>query len=369
MDQQPTTSLLDRPPSYDGSIDTTHTATPKRDQTQGVRTKTDTNQVNGETYTQRRYTYLPDSMLSTTRPHRLYSFPDQLAHPNALIKKENVIYPAQNLSLSLYYLREPTYLSNDNYHFSETFMYKRHGAIQGNSDKYTTIASRPECYTAFAKCCSIDVKGWKHEWSLLTMHGHASLRATLGFESFQRDSRTALSIKQYGHYGDKAVVIKRSAGPENASEEGWRKTYSWSDSTAHKLLAWESQTTPRCILSHSSAEPSSNTDHRLDFVHEALSKEMRDLLTAAWCISLWIDAEAARRKTEKAKEENKGLFGHLAKLWQHEDGGSKPEPNKLREQLGLDGVTIPEPPRELKWYEAGEKSTVMATLQSVLGLH
>lgn len=104
--------------------------------------------------------------------------------------------------------------------------------------------------------------------------------------------------------------------------------------------------------------PSLGDEYRFRF-NEGVGKESGDLLAAAWCISLWVDAEAKRREIVKSTEKSKGLLRRLAGLWQSEEVGansSKPKSNKLHEKLGLGEPTILEPPREVMWYEHGENS-------------
>ena len=366
MDQQPTIRPSHSLPSYGSSIDTKEMASSKHGQTQEAKTKIDLIQVKRFKTYGGRYFRLPDSLLSATPPPFL-SYPDELSYSNALIRKENIIYPAQN-SLPLYYLSEATYWSNRSQSNSRTYMYKRHGTFgHGDRVKYTTISSRPQCHTAFANFCHIKTKGWKHSWRLenwVHLAGRYS-RVELRVNGTLRDSRFALSIQDYSN--SKPVVIKRSVQSENTSEKGWLMTHSWSDPMTNKVLAWEFETTPDAPQSASATEPSLGDEHRFEF-NETVGKDLRDMLTAAWCISLWVDAETVRRTIMKSREKSKGTLGRLARLWQSEEGGtasSKPEPNKLREMLGLDEPTIPEPPRQVMWYEANRKTTLGATLQSL----
>lgn len=358
--QQPTVRPSDSPPPYGSSIDTKEMSGSKQGQTQEAKTKTDFIQVNRLNDYGERYFRLPDSMLSATPPPFL-SYPDELSYPNALIRKENVVYPAQN-SLPLYYLSEATYWSNKSQSSSDTYMYKRHGTFHGDGAKYTTIPSEPECYTAFANFCHIKTKGWKHSWRLENWSRY--FKVELRVDGALWDSRFALSIQDYSN--DKPVVIKRSVQSENTSEKGWLMTHSWSDSKTNKALAWEFETAPGAPPSTSDIGPSSGDEHRFEF-NEAVGKDLRDMLTAAWCISLWIDAETVRREIAESRQKSRGTLGRLARLWQSEEGdagSSNPEPNKLREKLGLDEPTIPEPPRQVMWYEADKKSTLGAALQS-----
>lgn len=363
MDQQPTARPSELPPPYDSSKDTDDTATPKHGQAQDAKTKTDIIQVQGLTYRQKwNHTRLPDSMFSTSPPPFI-RYPDDFSYPNVLIKKGNVIYPAQNQSLALYYLPEATYWSDKSrWDDPSTYMYKRYGTFHGDGAKYATIPSKPECYTAFATFYQIETKGWKHSWRL---RNRLTWRSDdLHKELTVWDSWIALSIQGIGSNlgSSKPVVIKRSVQSENTAEKGWLKTHSWSDSTTNEILAWEFAPVPGAPSDISATWPSSGDEHRFEF-NEAVGKKLRDMLTAAWCISLWVDAETVRREVMESRKESRGILGRLARLWQSEEGGtgsSKPQPklpNRLREELGLDEPTIPESPREMMWYEPAKKST------------
>lgn len=355
MDQKPAARPLDPPPPYDSSMGTKTMDTPKHDQTQHTKTKTqpNLNQVNRMVSGKIQSTGLPESMLSATPPP-IINYPDELAYPNELIKKGNVIYPAQDLSFPLYYLPEATYYSNVYIPRPSTYLYKRHGTMHEFESSYTTVGSKPKCYSAFAIFYDINTQGWKHGWQI----SGGEFKIELSVQGLLWNSTSALSIRKIYSYTSKPIVIKRNAQSGNTSENGSLKTHSWVDSTTNKVLAWEFQTTPGTILSGPATRPSSSEENRLEFANEALGKQLRDILTAAWCISLWVDAEAARRN-EEGLMQNKGIFGRLAKMWytgESSAGSSKPEPNKLREQLGLDEISIPEEPRELMWYETGKKS-------------
>ena len=232
---------------------------------------------------------------------RFPRYPDELSYPNVLIRKENVVYPAQN-SLPLYYLSEATYWSNKSQSNSGTYMYKRHGTFHGDHAKYITIPSKPECHTAFANFCHISTKGWKHVWRLERGVLADYIRVELRVNGTLCDSRFALSIQDWR--SSKPVVIKRSVQSENNSEKGWLMTHSWSDSTTNRALAWEFETTPDASCA---TGPSLGDEHRFTF-NEAVGKDLRDMLTAAWCISLWVDAETVRRKIVRVQREKQGYL-------------------------------------------------------------
>ena len=364
MDQQPTARPSELPPPYGISMNTSDMASSEHDQAQEAKTKTDFIQLNGLTNREIfcEYARLPNSLFSASPPP-VVSYSDELSYPNALIKKGNVIYPAHNQTLPLYYLPEATYWSDESGSPSpRTCIFKRHGTFHDEYTKYTTIKTEPECYTAFASFCHIYTRGWKHLWRLEGI-ATGDLRVELRVNGTLWDSRYALSIRDLRC--SKPVVIKRSVQSEITSEKGWLKTHSWSDTTTNKALAWESGTAPGAPPSDSVISQSLGDQYRFEF-NKAVGKELRSVLTAAWCISLWVDAETARRDVVESRNKSKGTLGRLARLWQSEEGSadSLPEPNELREMLGLDEPTIPEPPREMMWYEPREKSTLGATLQS-----
>lgn len=334
-------------------------STPKHEQTQDTKTKTDLHQVNRMITGQIGSVGLPQSMLSATPPP-VISYPDTLAYPNMLIRKGNVIYPAQDLSFPLYYLPEATYYSNACDPQPMTQLYKRHGTMHERDSTYTTIGSEPKYYTAFAEFYVIKTDACNNTWRLSEKDSQRALYIGLKTKDPLGSSEYTLCI--FSNNISKAVHIQRSTQPETTSENVCQKIHSWVDSTTNKVLAWEFRTKQDATLSASASEPSSNEEYRLEFGYEAFGKQLRDILTAAWCISLWIDVELARRRMEESKEKpmgNKGMFGRLAKLWQNEErsvGSSKPERNEVREQLGLDEPWISEEPKELMWYEKGEKS-------------
>ena len=368
MHQPPPARPSGSPPSYDSTLDTKLIAGPEDRQTQETESKTKTGPILvDEEYLRRRIrTRLPDAMLSPTPPPVL-SFPDELAYPNTLIRKENVIYPAQNTSFPLYYVSEPTFISNRPLMIPDTRVYKRHGTIDGRLPEYTTIGLEPVCYTAFQDFTLIYTQGYKQDW---WFNETKSSTSTLGVTlKVNPQCGRGFTLSIHNVHSGTSVMLERNVLPAEISEKGWFKTHSWSDSTTKKVFAWELQTTPDAISSASAAGLSSTDGNRLEFAKEAVSKTLRDILTVAWCMNLWIDAEAARRKIHELKKESKGALRRLTKLWQNEGGSagsSRPETNPLRQMLGLDEVV---PQRELMWYERdypkpARKSRLGAALRS-----
>ena len=353
MDREPAPGHSDTSPPYDSSICKDRKDTPKHDQTQGSETKTDLSQVNRMVSGGIRSTEVPKSMLSATLPLPI-SYPEELAYPKALIRKGNFIYPAQDLSFPLYYLPEARYMSNEKAPGPVALMCKRHGTIYERNSLYPALHATRESRIPFATFFTIVTQGWGYDWSLRDL-ADGILNIRLSVDSLWGSFGYALVLSEIV---SEPVVIKRNVHSGNTSEKEWLETHSWVDSTTNEILAWELRTSPGATRSVSNPGTSSSEENRLEFVKQTLGKRLRDILTAAWCISLWVDAEAARRDEAELKE-NKGVFGRLAKKWDTGESSarsSKSERNNLREQLGLGQGSISEEPRELMWYETRDKS-------------
>lgn len=312
---------------------------------------------------------LPDRFLYASPP-AVVDVPYERAYPKCVIRNGNIFSPENDPSFVLYHMAEATYPVKYESLSSTTNLTKAGGAIHGNQYAYTVVhqEAKSKRYTDMMILLSISTSKGGY-WSL---YPGAGMNRDVGIQ-------LAVTSKPKAHPSIKLILTKRSfdlsyrGSPVNILrkrlEDGASKEepstrqqpYTWIDQETGAVLATEAS---QAWLNSDKDRP---IEDALTFSDSPpVNPQLRDILTAVWAISLWIDAwaektrqrEAARRAIEGDPEESSflgrlfgGLFGNPAKP-PSTFTSSAPvvARNPLREELGL---AAPDPNfREHKfWYE------------------
>ena len=315
---------------------------------------------------------LPDEFLQALPP-TISEVPEHSAYPKCVIRDGNNIRPECDPMRILYYVPEATYSPLVKNKVSTTYVYKQGEAITGNNQAYTSIErpGQPMRYTGMFPLfyvSSSNVTDWTisqglgfHDLDIkLVMYRQAKEHHTMGltisqsfFANPPRSSASSVRIKR----------LPITVFPVGAKLEPYThyQPYKWVDQTTGNVLAHESMRTGR------SMDGEAKTDYALHFSDSPpMGNKLRDIITAAWCISLWIDewfqrtVRVERLKREVRDRERAPQLGFLARLLggisktpeDHSDHTSAQpaEGNPLREQLGLDAPN-PNRGKDRLWYE------------------
>ena len=96
----------------------------------------------------------------------------------------------------------------------------------------------------------------------------------------------------------------------------------------------------------------------------SVNYQLRDIITAAWVISLWVDVWAEKKSKFKSKFKQdtnlfgrflNGIFGSTSQSKEEQASLSVVARNPLREELGLDAPN-PNYREHLFWYESGPQN-------------